>query len=108
MLGLLEECGDLRAEEAGEGVRDGLGGETLLHAAAREADCEALGESGATLDADALGGLTQAEVLLLAATKGHLRAESRHFSAIAESGPARVVFTYDRRDKRLVRIIELW
>ena len=56
----------------------------------------------------ALGGLTQAEVLLLAAAKGHLRAESRHFSAIAESGPARVVFTYDRRDKRLVRVVEFW
>ena len=55
----------------------------------------------------ALGGLAQAEVLLLAAAKGRLRAESRHFSSVAESGPARVVFTYDREGKRLVRVVEL-
>lgn len=55
--------------------------------------------------AEELGGLTQAEMLLVSACRQGICTESRYFSGVSTYGSARVYFTYDRREKRLARVV---
>lgn len=57
----------------------------------------------ASLDT-ALGGLNQAETEVLRLASGYLTLQSRHFSAVARSGAASVVFTYDREEESFSRV----
>ncbi len=52
----------------------------------------------------ALGGLNQAELMLISMSREKISTTSRYISAVAISGSCKVYFTYDRKDKMFLRI----